>query len=97
LRACAAAARDAAVELGLRGEDRAGGRPHLTLARASTARGRGQRHIAPLDAWAHALAVYRGPAWQVTEVRVVHSTLGAGRSGGPLHEEVARIRLNSYG
>jgi 2'-5' RNA ligase len=43
--------------------------------------------------WAHALAVYRGPAWQVDTVHVVASELGAGRSGGPLHRDVAAIAL----
>jgi RNA 2',3'-cyclic 3'-phosphodiesterase len=43
--------------------------------------------------WARALAVYRGPAWDGDAVRVVASRLGEGRSGGPLHEEVAAVPL----
>lgn len=109
LRALADAAEEAAAVCGFRPDDRAAGRPHLTLARAtvrsdqrrrgSTNRGGRRRPIEELDAganfdlWARALAVYRGPAWTVDGVAVVSSELGAGRSGGPLHAEVARIPL----
>ncbi len=109
LRALASAAADAAAEAGFRADDRAGGRPHLTLARASASRTRprtlpnrgGTRpplaDTTPLGSWAHALAVYRGPVWEVDEVHVVASTLGAGRSGGPLHDAVAVLPLGSGG
>ncbi|WP_295629350.1 RNA 2',3'-cyclic phosphodiesterase [uncultured Corynebacterium sp.] len=41
----------------------------------------------------HALSVYRGPAWTATEIELVRSRLGEGRSGGALHETVATIPL----
>jgi 2'-5' RNA ligase len=124
LREVTQAATQAADIMGLRADDRTGGRPHLTIARASAARsagqrapsvgarrdtGRGSRRGArdsahqrggardaggtPLADWAHALAVYRGPAWSVREVRVVESVLGSGRSGGPMHFSAATIPL----
>ncbi|PZR55468.1 RNA 2',3'-cyclic phosphodiesterase [Xylanimonas oleitrophica] len=103
LRVLAAAAEQAAAEAGFRADDRAGGRPHLTLARTSASRGLPQRGGSrrprsrpdggPLPAWARALAVYRGPVWEVGVVHVVASELGAGRSGGPLHTSVAAVRL----
>ncbi len=39
----------------------------------------------------HALTVYSGPSWRATEVELVSSRLGEGRSGGALHETVATI------
>lgn len=110
LRGLAAAVEDAAGDAGLPASDRAGGRPHLTVARASASRAgrsgrpgeRGSRRPrgraddaagSPLAHWARALAVYRGPAWRVDTVHVVASELGAGRSGGPLHDDVAVISL----
>ena len=39
----------------------------------------------------HALSVYAGPTWSATEIELVSSRLGEGRSGGPLHETVATI------
>ncbi|WP_159798025.1 RNA 2',3'-cyclic phosphodiesterase [Puerhibacterium puerhi] len=101
LRALSAAAERSAALAGFRADDRAGGRPHLTVARAFVPRGRdrvdrggarrarGRDEVSPLVAWAHALAVYRGPAWRVDAVHVVTSRLGQGRSGGPLHEDLA--------
>lgn len=108
LRALAARVEEAAAEAGLRADDRAGGRPHLTLARASTSRApqhgpanrggtrRRFEDVAPFGSWAHALAVYRGPSWEVDEVHVVASDLGAGRSGGPLHRDVAVLPLGVH-
>jgi len=109
LRALAAAAEEGAAECGFRADDRAAGRPHLTLARATVRAdqrrrgnpGRGGRGRQPdtadgsatFDLWARALSVYRGPAWTVESVSVVRSDLGAGQSGGPLHTEVARVPL----
>lgn len=109
LRRLAAAVEEAAADAGLPADDRAGGRPHLTVARASASRaGRGARPgergsrrprgraddaASPLAHWARALAVYRGPAWEVAAVHVVASRLGEGRSGGPLHDGVAEIPL----
>lgn len=101
---------DAAGTAGLPAGDRAGGRPHLTVARASAARvgaDRTRRRAtrragagpgeggqgAPFTQWSRALTVYRGPAWAVTEVAVVSSALGAGRSGGPLHTLEAVVPL----
>ncbi|MEG3614810.1 RNA 2',3'-cyclic phosphodiesterase [Isoptericola haloaureus] len=95
----------AADAVGIAGADRAGGRPHLTVARVSAARrgrdrngrGRGAAREAdpatPFARWARALAVYRGPTWPVRTVHVVASRLGAGRSGGPAHEDVAVLPL----
>ncbi|AEG44097.1 RNA 2',3'-cyclic phosphodiesterase [Isoptericola variabilis] len=109
LRSLAALVEEAAADAGLPADDRAGGRPHLTVARASASRagragrtgergsrrprGRSDDAASPLAHWARALAVYRGPAWPVEAVHVVASELGAGRSGGPLHDDVAVVRL----
>ncbi|WP_166847035.1 2'-5' RNA ligase family protein [Isoptericola sp. BMS4] len=110
LQRAAATARDVADGAGLPAADRAGGRPHLTVARTTLraapdrrgavagARGgsrgpRGRSAESPLVPWARALAVYRGPAWRVDTVHVVGSRLGEGRSGGPLHEDVAVVPL----
>ncbi len=64
-------------------------RAHLTVARAG-ARTR--------DPWlvadhAHALSVYRGPAFTASEVQLVESHLGSGRGGGPHYEVVESFRL----
>ncbi len=42
---------------------------------------------------AHALALYRGPAWTVGEVQLVASRLGAGPAGGPAHDVVHRSTI----
>jgi len=84
-------------------------RAHLTVARLSAREqreradrrrrsGRGDRRpgrppAVDLPALAHALSVYRGPEWTAREVELVESHLGAGRSGGPLHEVRARLPL----
>ncbi|QDB79786.1 RNA 2',3'-cyclic phosphodiesterase [Georgenia wutianyii] len=84
-------------------------RAHLTVARLSARAqrersdrrrrsGRGDRRpgrgpAVDLPAVAHALSVYRGPEWTAREVELVESHLGAGRSGGPLHEVRARLPL----
>jgi len=111
LRRLAGLAGEAAADAGLPAADRAGGRAHLTVARATlraaaarrrqvdgarggTHRPRGRDdEPSVLASWARALAVYRGPAWPVAAVHVVSSELGAGRSGGPAHEDVAVIGL----
>ncbi|WP_344249420.1 RNA 2',3'-cyclic phosphodiesterase [Isoptericola hypogeus] len=110
LRGLAGLAEESAADAGLPAADRAAGRPHLTVARATlraaserrrvdgarggTRRPRGgQEEPSPLASWARALAVYRGPAWHVDAVHVVSSELGAGRSGGPKHEDVAVLPL----
>ena len=99
---------EAAESVGIRPDQRAGSRPHLTLARAcaklATRKPRHRKGDPPawqqpppdlglLEGLAHALALYQGPTFQVTEVRVVKSTLGAGRSGGSLYETIATIPL----
>ncbi len=80
-------------------------RAHLTVARVSarapqTRRRRGTRRERAADPVAamlrrtvHTLSVYRGPAWTAAEIEVVASHLGQGRSGGPLHEVLARVPL----
>ncbi|WP_277212845.1 2'-5' RNA ligase family protein [Isoptericola croceus] len=104
LRAVAALVAGASVESGIGAATRASGRPHLTVARASVARrapgapgrrGRVSPEPSPWQRSSRALAVYRGPAWSVTTVRVVSSRLGAGPSGGPLHTVVAEVPLRS--
>ncbi|MCA5893104.1 RNA 2',3'-cyclic phosphodiesterase [Isoptericola sp. NEAU-Y5] len=72
-----------------------GPRRRVDGARGGTRRPRGhQDQPSPLVTWAQALAVYRGPAFPVETVHVVASELGAGRSGGPRHEDVAVLRLD---
>jgi len=109
LRALSRRVATAAEDAGIGAADRAGGRPHLTVARASSAlvgadRARERRARrgrtpsspgSPFAGWARALAVYRGPSWTVDAVHVVHSRLGAGRSGGPAHEDAAVLALPS--
>ncbi len=83
-------------------------RAHLTVARLSAreqresaerrrTRHRGRRPTRPaavdLPAIAHALSVYRGPAWEATEIEIVQSRLGEGRGGGPRHEVLATLPL----
>ncbi|MFI2104649.1 RNA 2',3'-cyclic phosphodiesterase [Isoptericola sp. NPDC019693] len=107
LRRAGEAAQDAAAAAGLPASDRTSGRPHLTVARATVRAAEGRRRVdgarggtrgrvaeaSPLVPWARALAVYRGPSWRVDAVHVVASRLGEGRSGGPLHEDVAVVPL----
>jgi len=49
--------------------------------------------VANLDAWARALAIYRGPAWTVDTVSVVRSELGKGPGSAPLYTELAALPL----
>jgi RNA 2',3'-cyclic 3'-phosphodiesterase len=60
-------------------------RPHLTLARA--------RRPGDLSSIAAVLAGYRGPAWTVTEICLVRSTLNAGSGGRPVYDVLDRWRL----
>jgi len=70
------------------------GRRRVDGARGGSRGPRGREpEASPLVPWARALAVYRGPSWEVDAVHVVASRLGEGRSGGPLHEDVAVVPL----
>lgn len=91
----------------LGGQDRERRRAHLTVARVSARAPRSPRsrhrgaEVMPdptelaLAETVRALSVYRGPAWRVDEIALVSSRLGAGRSGGPLHEELGSVPLGS--
>lgn len=80
-------------------------RAHLTVARVSARapqahRRRGTRRERSADPVAallartvHALSIYRGPVWEAREIEIVASRLGQGRSGGPLHEVLARVPI----
>ena len=80
--------RSAARAVGLPDDARLRVRHHLTMARAT--RPGGATVAADL---VRALAVYRGPEWDVTRVTLVESHLGEGRSGGPRHVEIADLML----
>ncbi|WP_374927996.1 2'-5' RNA ligase family protein [Kytococcus sedentarius] len=79
-------------------------RAHLTVARVSARAPRPPRRrrgvprqpdptqVLLADA-VRALSVYRGPSWRATELELVISELGEGRSGGPLHEVVGTAPL----
>lgn len=64
-------------------------RGHVTVGRLGARRPAG----AELAERAHALSVYEGPPWTATHAHLVASTLGAGRSGGPLYEPLAELPL----
>ncbi|WP_127128242.1 2'-5' RNA ligase family protein [Georgenia sp. SYP-B2076] len=64
-------------------------RAHVTIARLSARRPASDE----LASRAHALSVYAGPPWTATEVDLVASRPGAGKSGGPLYEVLARFPL----
>lgn len=80
-------------------------RAHLTVARMSraerTRKAREQRRRSrtiarpgpELSDVVHALSVYRGPEWTVSEIRLMASVLGEGRGGGALHHELERFPL----
>ncbi|WP_431836951.1 RNA 2',3'-cyclic phosphodiesterase [Cellulomonas sp. Y8] len=86
-----AGCRDAGDAVGARQDDRVRSRPHVTLGRVSPQRGgnrrrdRASRAPDPGDLLVHALAVYRGPRWSVTELVLAESLPGEGRAGGPLY------------
>lgn len=86
-----AGCRDAGEAVGARQDDRVRSRPHLTLGRVAPQRGgnrrrdRAARAPDPGDVLVHALAVYRGPRWPVTELVLAESLPGEGRAGGPLY------------
>lgn len=92
--------------LGRRGDRRS--RPHLTVARVqrsgwtgsrgSHRRGDARPAAAPgaePAALAHALALYGGPRWSVSDVVLVRSRLGVGPGGSPLHDVVGRFPLRA--
>ena len=88
-----------AVSVGFPMDSRERFRPHLTVARASTARkprsaGR-SRALDPsnLANWAAALTVYAGPSATCDRLFVTESLLGQGLGGGPLHLPVATLGL----
>jgi 2'-5' RNA ligase len=85
--------RDAGETIGARQDDRVRSRPHLTLGRVAQPRGgRRRRDLAapdPGDLLVHALAVYRGPRWPVTELVLAESRPGEGRAGGPSYRALA--------
>ena len=60
-------------------------KPHLTIARTQE-----RWLVADL---VHALLVYDGPAFLCEELVLMESRLGEGRSGGPRHEVLERVRL----
>ncbi|GAA4693962.1 RNA 2',3'-cyclic phosphodiesterase [Kocuria gwangalliensis] len=86
-------------------DERARQRAHLTVARMSraerTRKAREQRRRSrtiarpspELSEVVHALSVYEGPEWTVSEIRLMASVLGEGRGGGALHQEVERFPL----
>lgn len=77
-------------------EERKRQRAHLTVARPSQRmRIRGWDPVIP--DLVRALSVYEGPDWHVSEIELISSELGRGRSGGPLHDTVATLALSSAG
>lgn len=88
----------------LEGESRERRRAHLTVARVSARAPRPRRRRRGeepppdptqllLAETVRALSVYRGPTWEVTELELIESQLGQGRSGGPRHEVLATLPL----
>lgn len=74
-------------------EERHRQRAHLTVARtngSSTLR----TWDPLLDDIVRALSVYEGPDFVADRIDLVQSTLGAGRSKGPLHEVVGSVHLS---
>lgn len=68
-------------------------RAHLTVARNRN-RQRGWDPV--LEDVVRALSVYQGPTFQARQIDLVSSTLGAGRSGGPLHEVLGSVPLELH-
>ncbi len=98
--AAVAAGGDVGVEQGPRPRRRA----HVTLGRVRgddrgqrRDRRRGRRAGLEVADAVRALAVYAGPSWPAGAVRLVRSSLGEGRGGGPLHEVVATLPLRASG
>lgn len=97
----AAAAGEAGSEVTGRADERPRHRPHLTVGRVVAERsGRARRTGRAADqvqGVVHALSLYEGPSWHVDHLVLVRSRPGAGRGGGPLYDDVARIELGSRG
>lgn len=91
--------RDAGEAVGARQDDRVRSRPHLTLGRVTPPPGRRRRDRAPDpgDLLVHALAVYRGPRWPVSELVLAESRPGEGRAGGPRYLPLGRWPLGRPG
>lgn len=91
------AAEKAAADQGLWSDARERNRAHLTVGRAVAGTGRGRRRRGeppPVpELVAQALSVYQGPVWEVSEVWLMRSEPGAGRSGGPLYTPVQPMAL----
>jgi len=96
-----AGCRDAGDAVGARQDDRVRSRPHVTLGRVAPQRGanrrrdRASRAPDPGDLLVHALAVYRGPRWPVTELVLAESLPGEGRAGGPLYRQLGAWPLGA--
>ena len=86
-----AGVRGAARAVGLPDDVRVRARQHLTVARTTRP---GAAVAADL---VRVLAVYRGPAWEVSRIALVESRLGEGRGGGPRHLERATFDLGHGG
>lgn len=80
---------------GRRGQGRRGdhGRGNHSRGGRDGSRPAGHPESFLLDDLVRALSVYEGPSWRATEIELVQSRLGEGRSGGPLHEVVATVPL----
>lgn len=91
--------RDAGEGVGARHDDRVRSRPHVTLGRVAQPRGgRRRRDLVtpdPGDLLVHALAVYRGPRWPVSELVLTESLPGEGRAGGPLYRPLGSWLLGA--
>lgn len=68
-------------------DERVRNRAHLTISRGG---------VDPARV-AHALAVYRGPAWTADAIDLVESELGQGESGRPRHTVLRRLPLGGPG
>lgn len=98
-----AGCREAGDAVGARQDDRVRSRPHVTLGRVAPQRGGTRRRDRaaqppdPGDVLVHALAVYRGPRWPVTELVLAESLPGEGRAGGPLYRPLGTGPLGATG
>ncbi len=65
-------------------------RAHVTLARVSA-----RARDVDLRQLARVLTIYDGPTWTADRLELIASSLGRGKSGGPLHEVLATARFAS--